>query len=191
SPDSLELFVAVPEEEPQRGHLSRWRLSPGTTANAPPGLDPLPVESPNGLTRAAIAANELVMTSAAGVHFVALTNLASGKGRIANVPTGPFFVSPDARWLAMTYGYSPMVTVYRLPEMEGVARLQTSNLVGSVPFSPASDEILVLNRSGAEWFDTATWQCRRRQPGRPVSGSYAFYTPDGTGLLMVTDFRDG
>jgi len=77
-----------------------------------------------------------------------------------------------------------------LPAMEEVARLQTSNLVGSVTFSPASDEMLVLNRSGAEWFDTATWQCTRRQPGRPVSGSYAFYTPDGTGIWMVTHFRN-
>src|SRR4030095_10044174 len=99
-------------------------------------------------------------------------------------------VSPDARWLAMTYGYSPMVTVYRLPQMEEVARLQTSNLVGSITFSPNGDEMLVLNRSGAEWFDTATWQCTRRQPGAPVSGSYAFYTPDGKGIWMVTHFRN-
>jgi len=190
SPDSLELFVAVPEEAAQRGHLSRWRLSPGITANAPPQLQRLPVESPNGLTRAAATGTELVMTSPAGVHFVGLTNVESGKGRIANVPTGPCFISPDARWLAMTYGYSPLVTVYRLPEMEEVARLQTSNLVGSVTFSPASDEMLVLNRSGVEWFDTTTWQCARRQPGRPVSGSYAFYTSDGNGIWMVTHFRN-
>jgi len=190
SPGSRELFVAVPEEMPQQGHLSRWRLSPATRANAPPQLERLPVESPNGLTRAATAANELVMTSAEGVRFVALTNLGSGEGRITNVPTGPCFVSSDARWLAMTYGYSPVVAVYRLPAMEEVARLRTSNLVGSVTFSPASDEMLVLNRSGVEWFDTATWQCTRRQPGRPVSGSYAFYTPDGSGIWMVTHFRN-
>jgi WD40 repeat protein len=190
SPDSRELFVAVPEEMPQRGHLSRWRLPFGASANAPPQLERLPVESPTGLARAATAANELVMTSAEGVRFVALTNLGSGEGRITKVPTGPCFVSPDARWLAMTYGYSPVVTVYRLPGMEAVARLQTSNLVGSVTFSPTSDEMLVLNRSGAEWFDTATWQCTRRQPGRPVSGSYAFYTPDGKGIWMVTHFRN-
>ena len=190
SPDSRELFVAVPEETPQRGHLSRWRLSPGASANAPPQLERLPVESPAGLARAATAANELVMTSAEGVRFVALTNLGSGKGRITNVPTGPCFVSQDGRWLAMTYGYSPIVTVYRLPGMEAVARLQTSNLVGNITFSPTSDEMLVLNRSGAEWFDTATWQCTRRQPGRPVSGSYAFYTPDGKGIWMVTHFRN-
>jgi WD40 repeat protein len=184
------LFVAVPEENSQRGHLSRWRLSPGATANAPPQLERLPVESPPGLTRAVPAANELVMTSAEGVHFVPFTNPGSGNGRVTNLLTGPCFISPDARLLAMTYGYSPLVTVYRLPAMEEVARLQTSNLVGSVTFSPASDEMLVLNRSGVEWFDTTTWQCTRRQPGRPVSGSYAFYTSDGNGIWMVTHFRN-
>jgi WD40 repeat protein len=190
SPDSMEVFVSVPEETSQRGHLSRWRLSPGTTANAPPQLERLPVESPIGLTRAVTAANELIITSPEGVHFVALTNLGSAKSRITNVPTGPCFVSPDAQLLAMTYGYSPVVTVYRLPAMKEVARLQTSNLVGSVTFSPAGDEMLVLNRSGAEWFDTATWQCTRRQPGTPVSGSYAVYTPDGNGIWLVTHFRN-
>jgi WD40 repeat protein len=190
SPDSRELFVAVPEEMPQRGHLSRWRLSPGASANVSPQLERLPVDSPTGFARAATAANELVMTSAEGVRFVALTNLGSGEGRITKVPTGPCFVSPDARWLAMTYGYSPVVTVYRLPAVEPVARLQTSNLVGNVTFSPTSDEMLVMNRSGVEWFDTATWQCTRRHPGRPVSGSYAFYTPDGKGIWMVKHFRN-
>jgi hypothetical protein len=50
--------------------------------------------------------------------------------------------------------------------------------------------MLVINRGGAEWFDTATWQCTQRQPGTPVSGSYAFYTPDGKGIWMVTHFRN-
>jgi WD40 repeat protein len=90
----------------------------------------------------------------------------------------------------MLYNYSPVVAIYRLPVVEEVARLQTSNFVGSITFSPTSDEMLVLNRSGVEWFDTATWRCTRRQPGTPVSGSYAFYTPDGKGIWMVTSFRN-
>jgi serine/threonine protein kinase/WD40 repeat protein len=190
SPDSQELFVAIAEEYIQSGYLGRWRLGPGTNANAPPQLEPLPVQFPNGLAKAAVTSNELVMTSREGVRFVALTNLESGEGRVMNVPLGMVYVSPDAQWLAMTYGYSPVVGVYRLPAMEEVARLQTSNLVGSIAFSPTADEMLVLNRSGAEWFDTATWRCTRRQPTRPVSGSYALYTPDGKGIWMVTHFRN-
>src|SRR6185503_1908529 len=189
SPDSTELF-AVPEEYSERGYLGRWRLAAGTEASPTPEVEPLPVRFPEGLARAATAADELVMTSAEGVSFVALTNLAAGEGRSVRVPPGLGYVSPDARWLAMVYGYSPVVGIYRLPAVEQVARVVTSNLVGFVTFSPASDEMLVLNRGGAEWFDTTTWRCTRRQPGAPVSGSYAFYTPDGKGIWMVTHFRN-
>jgi WD40 repeat protein len=188
-PDGRELF-ASPDEYSQRGYLGRWRLVPGPDASAPPQLEPLAVQFPKGITRATLASNELVMTSAEGVRFVALTNLASGEGRVVQVPTGLGCVSPDGRWLVMLYDYSPVVRVYRLPAVEEVATLQTSNLVGFVTFSPSGDEMLVLNRSGAEWFDTATWQRTRRQPGTPVSGSYAFYTPDGNGIWMVTHFRN-
>jgi WD40 repeat protein len=190
SPDSQELFVAVPEEYSQRAFLGRWQLTHGAEANLTPQLDSLPVEFPRGMAKALISSNELIMTSPAGVRFVALTNLPSDEGRVIEAPVGMPYVSPDGRWLAMTYGYSPMVGVYQLPAMEEVARLQTSNLVGSISFSPTSDEMLVLNRGGVEWFDTATWQCTRRQPGTPVSGAYAFYTPDGKGIWMVTHFRN-
>jgi len=74
--------------------------------------------------------------------------------------------------------------------MQEVARVQTSNLVGFVTFSPTGDEMVVLNRGGAEWYDTTTWRRTHRQAGTPVSGSYAFYTPDGSGLWMVTHFRN-
>jgi WD40 repeat protein len=193
SPDSQELFVAVPEEsspQQQRGYLARWRLAAAANANAPPRIEPLPLAFPNGFARAATTSNELVMTSAEGVHFLALTNLASSDGRVVRIRGGLGYVSPDGRWLAMVYEYSPEVGVYRLPGVEEVARLQTSNFVAFITFSPTGDEMLVLNRSGVEWFDTTTWQCTRRQPGTPVSGSYACYTPDGKGIWMVTHFRN-
>jgi WD40 repeat protein len=117
SKDSRELFVAVPTEQSEPGFLGRWRLAAGANANAPPQLEPLPVQFPNGFLKAAITSNELLMTSPEGVRFVALTNFASGEGRVANVPLGMLYVSPDARWLAMTYSYSPDVGVYRLPAM--------------------------------------------------------------------------
>ena len=159
-------------------------------AEAPPHVEPLPANFPKEFRRAAVVSNELVMTSAEGVRFVARTNLATGEGRVVTVPPGAGHVSPDGRWLAMVYDWSSVVGIYRLPDVEEVARLQTSHYVGSVTFSPKGDEMLVLNRAGVEWFDTATWQCTRRQPGAPVSGSYAFYTPDGKGIWMVTHFRN-
>jgi WD40 repeat protein len=189
SPDSTELF-ALPGEYSQRGYLERWRLVPGASVDAPPQVESLPLQFPGGVMRAGLVSNELIMTSAEGVHFAALTNLASGESRMVPTPAGLGYVSPNGQWLAMVYHYSSEVGVYRLPEVEEVARLQTFHYVGSITFSPNGDEMLVLNRSGVEWYDTTTWQCTRRKPGAPVSGSYAFYTPDEKGIWMVTHFRN-
>ncbi len=188
-PDGSELFAAPGFFTPA-GTLERWQVAPGSDDTTPPQVKALPAQFPKGLTGAALSGNEIIMTSDQGAHFVALTNLASGEGRAVSVPPGLGCVSPDGRWLAMLYDYSPIVGIYQLPGMEQVTRLQTSNRVGSVIFSPNADEMLVINRSGVEWFDTATWRCTRRQPGTPVSGSYAFYTPDGKGIWMVTHFRN-
>jgi hypothetical protein len=130
------------------------------------------------------------MTGTEGVSFAALKDSSLRRGRNVSIPGGRGYVSPNGRWLAMVYHYSTIVGVFQLPEVNPVARLQTSNYVGSITFSHGSDEMLVLNRSGAEWFDTRTWQCSRRQPGVGVSGSYAFYTPDDRGIWMVTHFRN-
>ena len=80
--------------------------------------------------------------------------------------------------------------MYRLPGVERVANLKTRHFIGEVFFSPTGDELTVINRAGVEWWDTATWRLKRRQPGTPVSGSYVLYTPNGTGLWKVTNFRD-
>lgn len=189
APGLREVF-AVPDEYTREGFVLRWRVEPSATTNTPPQLEPLPVEYPKGVLRADMAGDELLMTSAEGVQCVALTNLATGLARTVRMPGGLGFVSPDARWLAMVYDYSHVVGIYKLPTVEEVARLETDHFVESVTFSPTADELLVLNRAGAEWFETENWQRTRRLPGAPVSGSYAFYTPDGTGIWMVTHFRN-
>jgi len=74
--------------------------------------------------------------------------------------------------------------------MEELARLETSNLVGGVWFSPTGDELTIINRGGVEQWDTATWRPKRRLPGSPVADSYVLYAPDGCGLWRVTSLRD-
>ena len=188
SPDGAELFAVGGPIEGAR--LQGWRLASGSNAVAPPQLAPLSIRVPSRLSGAAFASNELVLTAAEGVRFLARTNMASGVGRVAGIPSGKGIVSPDGRWLAVTYSYSQVVTVYRLPGVERVANLKTRHFIGEVFFSPTGDELTVINRAGVEWWDTATWRLKRRQPGTPVSGSYVLYTPNGTGLWKVTNFRD-
>ena len=60
-------------------------------------------------------------------------------------------VSPDGQWLAVIYNYSPVVTVYQLPDVKKVANLETRHFIAEVCFSPKGDELTVINRAGVEW----------------------------------------
>ena len=186
SPDSSQLFAVAGRLEGAR--LGAWRINP--EKNAPPQLTPVPLSVPPKLHWAGLSAGHLVLTSEEGVRFVSITNLASPDCRVVKIPPGNGTVSPDGHWLAVTYSFSPRITVYRLPEVLQVARLLTSNLVARVRFSPTSDELLVINRGGIEQWDTTTWQLKRRDPVSPVADGYVLYTPDGTAFWRATNFRD-
>jgi WD40 repeat protein len=187
--DSAELF-AIPAEYSQRGYMGRWSLKPATNDLSPPQVEALPVQFPKGLTWAAGISNEFITSSLDGLRLSARTNLAGGSAQtLAAAPWGGC-VSPDGRWVALLYHFSSTISIHRLPDLKEVTRLSASNLVGFVTFSPDGHELLAIHRSGVDWYDTSTWQCSRQQIGAPVSGSYAFYTPDGAGIWMVTHFRN-
>ncbi len=188
SPDGARLFAVNGEIGSAR--LLAWRLNPAPSRGRGSPFWPLPVALPRSLNWASPLGTGLALTSAEGVRLVAQTNLASGDGRRVRIPSGQGTASPDGRWLAVTYSFSPTVRVYRLPAVEQVARLQTSGLVAGVWFAPKGDELTVINRGGVEWWDTATWRRKRRQPGIPIAGAYVLYTPDGSGVWRVTSFHD-
>jgi WD40 repeat protein len=171
-------------------HLDAWQIAPPETARERPKAKPLPISVPAPLLWAGLSANDLILTTQDGVTFIPQSNLTNTDCRVVKIPPGQGTVSPDGRWLAVTYSYSPEINIYSLATVQEVAHLLTSGQVAAVWFSPASDELAVINRAGLEQWDTATWQLKRRQPGAPVSGSYVLYTPDGNGIWRVTSFHD-
>jgi WD40 repeat protein len=188
SPDGSRLFVVGGPIE--NAHLQGWKLGPCTNNAGPPQLTPLVIQAPPRLNHAVLAGDELLLTSAEGIRVVNLTNLGSGMGQVKKIPSGKGVVSCDGRWLAVTYSYSPLVTIYRIPAFERVAQLQSSNLVSDVFFSPSADELTVIHKNGVELWDTDTWHLRRHEPGSPDANSYILYAPDGKGLWRVTNFHD-
>ncbi|MGH7970099.1 MAG: WD40 repeat domain-containing protein, partial [Limisphaerales bacterium] len=188
SADSSELFAVAGPGGAAR--LKAWQIDCRTSAANRPSFRPLPVAECQGLTWAGLAGEAVILTGEEGVRLVALTNLAKGEGRFLRTVTGPGAISPGGRWLAVTHSYSPLVTVYGLPDLDKVAQLNTADLVGSVWFSPGGDELTVINRGGLEMWDTRTWRPTKREPGSPMSDSYVLYSPDGRGLWRVTAFRD-
>jgi WD40 repeat protein len=121
---------------------------------------------------------------------VNFTNIESGIGQVTQVQSGNGIVSPDGRWLGVIYSYSPRVTVYRLPEVQRVAQLETRNFIVDAFFSPSGDELAVINRSGVEFWDTGTWRLRLHEPEQPVADSYLFYAKDGKRVWKITNFHD-
>src|SRR5437879_2865504 len=130
SSDSSELFAVGGPIEGARLH--GWRLASGSNAVAQPQLAPLSIRVPSRLSGAAFASNELVLTAAEGVRFLARTNVAFGAGRMAVIPSGKGMVSPDGQWLAVIYNYSTVVTVYQLPDVKKVANLETRNFIAEI-----------------------------------------------------------
>jgi WD40 repeat protein len=187
SADSSKLFAVSGHDDAEFG---AWHIRPSFNISEPLELIPLPTTLPTHLKGAGQSGSDLVLSSEEGVRFVPQTNLTSVDCRIVRIPEGVGTVSPDGRWFAVIYPYSPLVTVYRLPEVQEVAQFSTSNFVASLLFAPAGDELTVINRSGVEQWDTATWRLKARQPGLPVSDSYVLYTPDGSSIWRVTNFRD-
>ena len=188
SPDGSQLFALI--GRPGEARLEGWRVRGASNSLAPPRLEAMALGTPPNLNSVSLAGTDLVLASADGVRMVPLSNLNSGEGRRVQITPGAGTVSPDGRWLAMTYSFSQEVTVYRLPQFEQAARLETSNFVASVWFDPAGTELTIINRSGVEQWDTSTWRLRRHQPGPPVSDAYVIYSPQGNSLWQVTNFRD-
>jgi WD40 repeat protein len=188
SPDSSKLFVVGGPIE--NAHLEVWELESCGSDTIPPRLISLPVTVPSRLSHAALAGDDLILTSAEGIRSVNLGNLGSGTGHVTPVPSGYGIVSADGGWLAVTYSFSPRVTLYRLPEVQRVAELETRDLVVDAAFAPFGDELAVVNRSGVEFWDTRTCRLRCQIHEQPVADSYLFYTPPGNGVWKITNFHD-
>jgi WD40 repeat protein len=181
SPDSSELFAL--SGPIGSAELQAWRLVQSSQPGEPPQISRVSVQVPTRLSGAAVTKEGLVLVSAEGIRV-------APNGSTIKASPGKATASADGRWLAVTYSYSEEVTVYRLPDLERAANLVTEDYIGHVSFSPRDDELLVVNRSGLEWWDTTTWQRKRIQAERPTAEPYVFYTPDGTGLWKITNYRD-
>jgi hypothetical protein len=98
--------------------------------------------------------------------------------------------STDGRWLAICRTYSPVLHVYRLPEMIEVAQLTNQANVEGFSFSPAQNEIGVTSRGHLEFWSTANWKRTRAATnfiGIPDVGM--LYEQAGRGLWLAKDYR--
>jgi len=153
---SSELFVNP------RGDGSRWRVTPGTNATAPPQIERLDLLRPTGVFSLCLVSNGVVLTGAAGSRLAAYKQVVAGDDtRWSPTISGLNGTSRDEQWLAMFLPFSPELHVYHLANFSPVTVLTNKEPIRQFEFSPLDDEVAVACRKGIEFWCTATWQRTR------------------------------
>ncbi|MCI0535245.1 MAG: protein kinase, partial [Verrucomicrobiales bacterium] len=184
SPKASELYAYG------RDSLGRWEMTVDESGESPQ-LTKLPLLVPPGLRGASVLSNELVLTSRDGVNFMPLDNVDPANLRHLKKADGWGQVSPDERWLGLRTPSSPLLRVYRLPEVERAAWLTNHTDVWTFAFSPRGDELVVVTRAGLEFYDTSTWQ-RTRELAVPCERQASIlFAPDGEAFWCTSDVRTG
>jgi len=150
----------------------RWRVMLATNSAAPPSLTRLPlVPSPDGFTSLAVMPNSVVINGSKGSQVLAPGEFETGKERWVRTATGVSVVSSDGRWIGIHGAFSASLNIYRLPELERVARLTHWANISDFEFSPLGDEVAIGSSRGVEFWNTSarpvrTRRLRHRNDGR-------------------------
>src|SRR5438132_13983824 len=126
------------------------------------------------------------MVSSKGSQVLPPEQIELGSDRWAPTIPGINGVSPDRRWLGIYRPFSTSLYVYRLPDLERVAKLAQPASFGDFQFSPRGDEVAITSsRAGVEFWSTTTWQRTRAL----TNFRRLLYTPDARGLWLTKDQR--
>jgi hypothetical protein len=127
-----------------------------------------------------------VLTSPKGSQILGAQGAESGTDQWAPTIDGIKSASPDDRWLGIYRAFGPSLYVYRLPELERVAKLTHPTGIGSFQFSPVTEEVAICSsQAGVEFWSTVTWQRRRAL----TNFSKIMIPADGRGWWLTKDFR--
>ncbi|HXJ60702.1 MAG TPA: protein kinase [Verrucomicrobiae bacterium] len=163
----------------------RWRITPGTNSGLPPGLERLSLPKPAGFTSLSVRSNDVVLTARRRSQLLARTDIGTNAAHWVRTSDGINGASPDGRWLAMYRPYDRWLYIYRLPDLQPVAKLTHPVSIGEFHFSPLGEELAVTSRWGVEFWSTQTWERTRVL----TNFSRLFYTPDAGTWWLAKDLR--
>ena len=111
----------------------------------------------NGFGSIAVATNIIAVTGPKGSQITRLEDAAAPASPWVTTPQGINGISPDGRWLGIYASYTPLLYIYRLPEMQQVATLTNLANISDFAFSPAGDEVAVSSRNAVELWNVDSW----------------------------------
>ena len=186
TPDARELFATRNSQGTPA--CFRWRITPATNATTPPILTRLPLRKPQGFTYLCLSSNSVVMTGTNGSQILAPSELEAGGEHWTPTHAGITGVSPDGRWLGIYRSFGASLYIYRLPEMERVAKLTQPTSFGDFDFSPRGDEVAIgslRTSTRIELWSTTTWERTRTL----TNFGRLLYPPDARTLWLTKDQR--
>ena len=174
--------------------LFRWRLTPASAINAPPRLEALSAVETRGRVDAAHRLTHLaaiLVADADGVRLVPHTNASASLA--APVKTSVFrsAISRDEQWFAAAAARSPMVRLFRLPELVKERQLTNAAPVRALAFAPDGRVLAVLTDTNLCLWDTANWRITQSRPVQTDVFSNLAYAPNGRILMLLENARSG
>jgi len=168
----------------------RWRIHSATNPTAPPALERLALHKPGQFSSLCIRSNSVVWTSRQGSRISELADVATDEGQWFPTMRGINGISPDGKWLAIYGAFTPNMAVYRLPDMEPVAKLTTKARISGFSFSPLGGELAVASNGQVEFWSTATWEPTRTATNFVgLSGCGVIFQPDGRAIWLARSAR--
>ena len=184
TPDNAKLFIYWSDG------IACWDLIPGTNDGEPLQFEPCPVNKnkTRRLYSAFVRSNDVVLTGAGGVDFLALTNTA-GTSRFFLTQTGFGCVSSDYRYVALREPTWRMFGVFRASDMTEVRRIHCGSEVFNFAFTPRGHELAVATRAGVDFYDSTSWHRARSLPMRMDTYANFVFAPDGETVWISSDAR--
>jgi WD40 repeat protein len=124
-------------------------------------LERLPLAKLDGFYSLSVLSNQLAWTSDRGSRITDAAGAAFEPDHWRPTVPGINGLSADGRWLAIYGAYTRHLTVYRLPELQEVARLQSLARISGFSFTPSGEELAVTSNGQVEFWSTATWEHTR------------------------------
>ena len=132
----------------------------------------------------------MAWTSVKGSRISEPAHVTADEGRWVPTTRGINGISADGRWLAIYGAFTRNLDVYRLPEIEPVAKLTSKSRISGFSFSPSGDELAIASNGQVEFWSTKTWEPTRTAThflGLPAVGM--LFQPDGGALWLAKSLR--
>ncbi len=163
----------------------RWHVETGSNVTSPPQLKAIDTVKDRWVKSVCVFSNQLVFTGQNGTRMVAAGEANSMEGEWIATADGLNGVSPDERWFGIYSSFTPVLNIYRLPELQSVTQLWHQASINGFKFSPRGTDVAAYSQQYVTLWSMKTWQRTRSL----TNYSGIFYSPDAPTCWLTRENR--